>query len=155
MRARAAIYIIAAVILAAFFTANWALLSSPVSLNLVFAKAETPLAILLLLCVAAVFSLDFAVFAFDEHTWRAECRRLAAEGASARLRAERAEDEELRTQGLRVAMESEFVAVHAQLDRVLTSVQRLGNDTMEIPAPLAPPSTIEPELIPPRSARGG
>ena len=155
MRARVAIYIIAALMIGTFFIANWALLRSPVPLNLLFASVEMPLAILVLLCAGVVITLNLAGYAFAEHTWRAERRRLAEEVADARRRAERAEDEELRTQGLRVAMESEFVAVRAQLDRVLIGVQRLQNDTMEIPEP--PPRTIElePELIPPRSATRG
>ena len=154
MRVRVAIYIIVAVMIGAFLIANWALLKSPISLNLLFASVEMPLALLVLLCAGIVLSLDLAGYAFAEHSWRAERRRLTDEVAGARLRAERAEDEKFRTEGLRVAMEHEFVAVRAKLDRVLTGVQRLENDTMEISAP-SPPRTIEPELIPPRSATRG
>jgi hypothetical protein len=125
------IYIAAAVMVGAFFIANWALLRTPVSLNLLFARVATPLAILLLGCAGFVLLLDLAVYVFAEHRWRAK-------------------QEESRAQALQVAMEREFVAVRAQLDRVLTGVQRLENDTMQLPVTSTP--AIEPELIPPRSA---
>jgi hypothetical protein len=155
MRARAVIYIAVAVIVGAFFIANWALFSTPVSLNVLFARVETPLALLLLVCVGVVLLLDLTAYAFARHKWRAERRQLATEMAAARLRAERAEvraeEEESRTQALPATMEREFAAIRAQLDRVLAGVQRLTNDTTEIPIP-PPPRVIEPELIPPRSA---
>jgi len=150
VRTKVVIYLIAAVMVSAFFIANWALLSSPVSLNFLFARVEMPLALLLLLCAGVVLLLDLVVHASADHAWRAERRRLVTEVAGARMRAERAEVEESRSQGLQATLEREFSAVRAQLDRVLTGVQQLENDTMEVPLP--GPSAIEPELIPPRPA---
>jgi hypothetical protein len=139
---------IVAVVAAAFFIANWTILSSPVAVNLLLARVETPLAVLLLLCAGLVLLLDWVVHAFGEHSWRAERRQLLAELNSVRLRAEK--EEESRTQALRVSVEREFAAVRAQLDRVLMGVQMLENDTMDVSA--LPPPAVEPELIPPRSA---
>lgn len=153
MRARVVIYIIATVVIGAFLIANWALLSSPVSLSLLFARVEAPLAILLLLCAGVVLSLDLAVHALAEHAWRAERRQLMNEVAGARLRAERREEEQSLAQGLRATIEHEFSVVRTQLDRVVSGVQRLENDTMEVPLPPPAPRShaIEPELIPPRA----
>lgn len=152
MRVRAVIYVVAAVLVAAFFIANWSLVTSPVSLNVLFSRVETPLGVLLLLVAGLVLLLDLAIHTLTEHTWRGEKRQLAAEVE--RLRAARTQEEESRTQSLRAAMEREFAALHAKLERVGTGVQRLENDTMEAPPPAPPASAIEPELVPPRPAAG-
>lgn len=162
MKTKIVIYVIAGVVLGAFFIANWALLSSPVPLNLLFASVETPLAIVLLLLAGVVLAVDFTVHALAEHAWRVDRRKLMMARVTA-------EQNALHIQDLRPSMEREFAAIRAQLDRVLTGVQRLANDTMEVasltspapgsapahgPAPAQPPEA-EPELIPPRSGDSG
>jgi len=160
VKTKIVIYAIAAVVLGAFFIANWALLSSPVPLNLLFASVETPLAIVLLLLAGVVLAVDCAVHALAEHAWRVDRRKLMAARVTA-------EQNAIHIQDLRPSMEREFAAIRAQLDRVLTGVQRLANDTMEVatltaPAPAAGPApasaqgpATEPELIPPRSGDPG
>src|SRR5262249_20264053 len=140
-------YIVVAVVTVAFFIANWALLSAPVPINLLFARAETPLAVLLLLCAGVVLLLDLVIHTLGGHAWRHERRALRAQLDDVRSRAEN--EEESRIQVMRVPFEREFAVVRAQLDRVLAEVRRLDHDTVEIP-PLAAAPAIEPELIPPR-----
>ena len=151
-RVSAVIYVVAAVIVAAFCVANWALLKSLVSLNLLFAQVQTPVAVLLLLCTGVVLLFGLAVHASAEHGWRADRRKLTTEVE--RLRAQRTGEEDTRTQGLRATMEREFAAVRVQLERVVSAVQRLENDTVDAPAVPPSASDIDPELIPPRPAAG-
>ena len=148
MSAKGVIYILAAVVIAVLVVANWGLLAGPVELNLLIARFQAPLALLLVL-FAAILSLVFiSLQALREYAWRRERRSLASALEAARVLAEK--EEASRTGALKAALQSELAAIRAQLDRVLTlqtTPFERANDTL-------PPAALEPELVPPRESRG-
>jgi uncharacterized integral membrane protein len=146
MKAKGVIYILAATVIAALVVANWALLIGSVELNLLVARVQAPLALLLLLFAGIILLLDLSVHALREYAWMRERRTLARELEIARLRADK--EEESRTGALKITLQGELAAIRAQLDQLLaTQSARVEHAALSSPA-------IEPELIPPREPRG-
>jgi uncharacterized integral membrane protein len=148
MSAKGVIYILAAVVIAVLVAANWALLAGTVELNLLIARLQAPLALLLLLFGAILLLVALSVHALREYAWRRERRSLASQLEAARLVAEK--EEASRIDALKMTLQGELAAIRAQLERVLalqsTPFER-ANDTL-------PPEALEPQLIPPRESRG-
>lgn len=148
MSAKGVIYILAGIVLAVLVVANWSLLSGPVELNLLVARFQAPLALLLLLFAGIVLLGSLSVQALKEYAWRRERRTLASQLEAARLIAEK--EEASRTGALKATLQNELAAIRAQLDRVLarqgSSFER-ANDTL-------PSEALEPQLVPPRESNG-
>lgn len=148
MKAKGVIYILAAAVIVTFAVANWGILIGSVDLNLLFARVQAPLALLLLLFAGLILLLDLSVHAIREYSWTRERRTLARELEMARLRADK--EEESRTGALKVSIETQLAAIRTQLDRVLaTQATVLERATVARVA-----EDFEPELIPPRDSRG-
>ena len=143
MKVTGVIYVLAAAVIAAFAVANWALLMQPIEMNLLVARVQAPLAVLLLLLAGIILLLDFGMHALREHTWLRDRRALARNLEAARLRAEQEGD--ARTGALTSAIHKELTIIRAQLDRVLAA--QAGSFRQA-------PDAIEPELVPPRSPPG-
>jgi uncharacterized integral membrane protein len=155
MKATAVIYILAAIVIAVFVAANWGLLLGSVELNLLIARVQAPLALLLLLFAGFILLLDLGVHAFREYAWIRERRTLARELEIARLRADK--EEESRTGTLKLAFERELGVIRAQLDRVLATQSTLLSRAAIVesaPAVSSADEVYEPELIPPRGSAG-
>ncbi len=148
MRAKGVIYILAATVIALFVAANWPLLIGSVELNLLFVRAQAPLALLLLLFAGVILLLDLSVHALSQYGWIRERRALARELEIARVRADK--EEESRTGALKATLQSELSTIRAQLDRVLAQQAVV----LERAAPASPREEFEPELVPPRDTRG-
>jgi hypothetical protein len=143
------VYVVAALVIGAFFVANWAPLGSVTRINLLFSQVEAPVAFLLLLCIGVILVMNLIAHALSANAWRLERRKLVAELEATRARADR--EEESRTQALRVTLEREFSAVRSQLDRLLGGDAALvGRRPPEesLPAP-STQTSFEPELVPP------
>jgi uncharacterized integral membrane protein len=149
MGAKTIIYIVAAAVIAVLVAANWSLLAGAVELNLLLARVQAPLALLLLLFAGIILLLDLSVHALREYAWRRERRALVSDLEAARLLAEK--EEASRTGALKATLQSELATIRAQLDRVLatqtTVLERAG-------AAAQSSELIEPELVPPRESRG-
>lgn len=143
MTAKGVAYIVAAAVLGVFVLANWPLFATAVELNLLIARVQTPLIVLILLVAGMILLIDLAVHALSQRAWVREHRTLRKELEGARLRAEN--EEESRTGALRVTMERELAAIRAQLDQVIA-----GQSAVLGRAPIV--RATEPELIPPRVA---
>jgi uncharacterized integral membrane protein len=148
MSVKAVIYIVAAAVIAVLVVANWGLLIGTVELNLLVARVQAPLALLLLLFAGIILLLDLSVHAVREYAWRRERRELTNALDAARRVAEK--EEESRTGALKVAIQGELAAMRAQLDRLL-AMQASGLPTA---TPVPPSDALEPELIPPREPWG-
>jgi uncharacterized integral membrane protein len=148
MSAKGVIYILAAVLIAVLVVANWSLLVGSVELNLLIARFQAPLALLLLLFAAIILLVSLSVQTLREYAWRRERRTLASQLEAARLVAEK--EEASRTGALKAALQSELAAIRAQLDRVLAA----QTSAPERSSAIRPAEAIEPELVPPREARG-
>lgn len=158
MSAKGVIYILAAVVIAVLVVANWSLLSGTVELHLLIARFQAPLALLLLLFAAIMFLVSLSVQTLREYAWRRERRTLATALEEARLVAEK--EEASRTGALKAALQSELATIRAQLDRVLSmqastlQASTMQSSTLERATAIRPAETLEPELVPPREARG-
>ena len=153
MRAKGVIYVLIAAVIAVFVVANWGLLMGPVEMDLLVARVQAPLAVLILLFAGVILLLDLSVHALGEYAWMRDRRALARDLEAARLRADKVE--ESRTADLKRAVESELATIRAQLDRVLaTQSTLLGRVPVVAGAEIARPSgALEPELISPRDPR--
>jgi uncharacterized integral membrane protein len=174
MTAKGVGYIVAAVVLGVLLMANWTLFATPVELNLVAARVQTPLLVLMLIVVAVVALASLLMYASSRRAWTRERRTLRNELEAARVRAEN--EEESRIARLRANTDRELIAIRTQLAQLLDGqAALLGRpstnhvvdprtaetrviDTQVAEArpsesPADEPYTLAPELIPPRTAR--
>jgi uncharacterized integral membrane protein len=158
MKAKTIFYILAALLVGALVVANGSLFTTQVELNLLFIRMQAPLMVLMLLVVAVILLLDAGVHMMSRYTWNRERRTLKKDLEAALLRADREEESRMGT--LRVSMERELAAIHAQLSRLTEGQSALlrmtGNETL--PGLEATPEErrhFEPELISPRAGGNG
>jgi len=117
MTARGVAYIVAAVLLAVFLAANWTLFATPVELNLLAMRIQTPLLIVVLSIVAVIALISLIIQASGRRAWTRERRALKSEIEASHVRVENAE--ESRVANMRVSVERELAAVRAQLAQLL------------------------------------
>ena len=150
MNAKGVAYIVAAIVLGALVVANWTLFATSVELNLLAARIQAPLIIVMLLVAVLVSFVHLAVYALSRRAWVRERRALMKDLEAARTRAE--QGEETRIGALRVSLDRELAAIRARLDQVLEGQSALVGRPREVPR-VAEPLALEPELIPPRASR--
>ncbi len=75
MRAKGVIYVLIAAVIAVFVVANWGLLMGPVEMDLLVARVQAPLAVLILLFAGVILLLDLSVHALGEYAWMRDRRR--------------------------------------------------------------------------------
>jgi uncharacterized integral membrane protein len=119
VKPRTVLYIVALLLAGVFAIANWTLLAASVELNLLFAKLQAPLGILMLLLVALIVLFDLGVHAMTHRAWTRERRALAKDLEGLRLRADA--EEQSRIAALRSAMERELAAIRGQLDQLIAA----------------------------------
>jgi len=158
MNAKGVAYIVAAVVLGALVVANWTLFATSVEVNLLAARMQAPLVIVILLIAAVVSLVHLAVYASSRRAWTRERRTLTKDLEAARTRAEQEEDN--RIGALRVSLDRELAAIRARLDQLLdgqsAALGRAREPRIAEPRPLEPElkhRALEPQLIPPRASR--
>jgi hypothetical protein len=117
MTFRGVAYIVAAVVLTVLLAANWTLFAARVELNLLVARVQTPLLVLMLIVVAVIALIGLALHASSRRAWTRERRTLRSEMEAARVRADDAE--ESRIAALRTSLERDLAELRAQLAQVL------------------------------------
>jgi uncharacterized integral membrane protein len=140
MRVRTALLLVILVALGIFAALNWTVMTTPTPLNLVFARIEAPLGVILLVATAGVTVLYAIFLTWIETGALLETRRLARELQAQRQLADSAEASrftELKAhlQGelatLRATSESAARGVIARVDsaeeRLRGDVERAGN----------------------------
>jgi uncharacterized integral membrane protein len=140
MRARTALMLVILVALGIFAALNWAVFTAPTALNLVFARVEAPLGVVMLAITVAVTLLYVVFLAWLETAALLEARRSAREIHAQRELAQHAEASrytELKAfistelGELRTARESRALELSSRLDRVETElradIERAGN----------------------------
>jgi uncharacterized integral membrane protein len=140
MRARTALMLVILVTLGIFAALNWAVFTAPTALNLVFARVEAPLGVVMLAITVAVTLLYVVFLAWLETAALLEARRSAREIHAQRELAQHAEASrytELKAfistelGELRTAQESRALELSSRLDRVETElradIERAGN----------------------------
>lgn len=111
MRARTAFVLLILATLGVFAALNWPVFSAPTTLNLVFARVDAPLGIIMLAVTAAVTVLYAVLVAWRETSALLENRRYARELEAQRQLAESAEAS--RYTQLRVFLEGELATLRA------------------------------------------
>ncbi|HTT02714.1 MAG TPA: hypothetical protein VMG11_11575 [Steroidobacteraceae bacterium] len=119
MKPRTIANIAVLIIVLAFLIANWRVITMSTELNLLFARLQAPLGVLILIVGAAIFAVEFIVHALSRRTWSRERLGLARELEALRLRAD--EVEGARIKELRDQIERETAVIRAQLERLLAS----------------------------------
>ncbi len=140
MRVRTALMLVILVALGIFAALNWAVFTAPTALNLVFARVEAPLGVVMLAITVAVTLLYVVFLAWLETAALLEARRSAREIHAQRELAQHAEASrytELKAfistelGELRTARESRALELSSRLDRVETElradIERAGN----------------------------
>lgn len=140
MRARTALLLVVLVALGLFAALNWAVFTAPTDLNLLFARVQAPLGVILLVVIVAVTLLYAALLVWLETAARREARRAARELEAQRRLAQEAEASrftELKAfltaelGELRALPEATARDLTARLERVETAlrgdVERAGN----------------------------
>lgn len=114
MRARAAVYAIAFVLIAAFAIANWPALTTPVEVNFLITRAFVPGAVLMLVLLGLIALIDWTVHAVHHSEWRRQRRVMEAE--IQRLRIDAGKEGDVRYDNLRTLIERESARIHERLD---------------------------------------
>jgi uncharacterized integral membrane protein len=140
MRARTALMLVILVALGIFAALNWAVFTAPTALNLVFARVEAPLGVVMLAITVAVTLLYVVFLVWFETAALMEARRSAREIHAQRELAQNAEASrytELKAfvstelGELRTARETWAQELSGRLDRVETElrvdIERAGN----------------------------
>lgn len=157
MTFRGVAYIVAAVVLSVLLVANWTLFAASVELNLLVARVQTPLLVLMLIVVAVSALVALAFHASSRLVWTRERRALRSEVEAARARAEN--EEESRIASLRANVERDLAAIRGQLAEVLDGqAALLGRpsanhvvDPRPIEARPIDPKSVEPRPVDPHS----
>jgi len=119
MKARTIANVIVLLIILAFLIANWRVIATPTELNLLFARINAPLGVLIVIIAAAILAVDLIVHALSRRTWSRERLGLARELEALRMRAD--EVEGARIKELHDQIERETAIIRAQLERLLAS----------------------------------
>ncbi len=120
MKPRTVTYIIVLLILLVFVLANWAVITRPTQINLLVARVDAPLGILLLLIAGVILAIDAIVHALSRHAWTKERRSLTEQLERQRARADEAEAS--RIQALHELVERETAMIRVQLDRIMNAI---------------------------------
>ena len=72
MKPRSIVYVVALLIIGIFLLANWATLNQTTEINLLFARTQAPLGVVLLIIVAAILLIDFVLHAMSWRAWTRE-----------------------------------------------------------------------------------
>lgn len=117
MKPRTVLYIVALIFILIFTLANWTVIASRTEFNLLVAKVNAPLGVLVALLAGIVFVIDSIWHALHRSAWTRERRLLLQENGQLRLRAEQVELSRIKE--LRDFVEHETAAIRSQLDRLL------------------------------------
>ncbi len=117
MRPRNVLFIVLALLLLVIVLINWSVVSQSTELNLIVAKVNAPLGVLLVLIAAAILAVDFTVHSLNRLSWARERRELTAQIERQRVLADQAEESRIRA--LTEKLEQETAGIHAKLDRLL------------------------------------
>ncbi len=96
MRPRNVLFIVLALLLLVIVLINWSVVSQSTELNLIVAKVNAPLGVLLVLIAAAILAVDFTVHSLNRLRWARERRELTAQIERQRVLADQAEESRIR-----------------------------------------------------------
>lgn len=117
MSIRGSVYALITALIVVFTLANWSVVTQLTTLNLLVARIEAPLGVVMLLATLAVIGIDVILLQVQRIAWRREQRALRRELERQRALAESAEASRL--DALHAFVASETAGLRAQLERLL------------------------------------
>ena len=121
MKPRTVLYIVITVLLLVLVLINWPVIAQSTELNLIFARVQAPLGVLILLIAGSILAIGFITSSLNQLNWTRERRELSTQLEQQRLRADQMEESRIRE--LRETVERETAALRAQLDRMAAFLQ--------------------------------
>ena len=116
MTVRGLLYALILAIIAVFTLANWSVITQHTTLNLLVARIEAPLGIVMLLVVLAVLAIDIIMLQAQRMAWHKQERALQRELERQRALAENAETS--RIDALHAFVAGEVATLRDQLERL-------------------------------------
>ena len=120
MSFRGVVYVLIALLVTVFTAANWSVITQATTLNLLIARIDAPLGIVMLLAILAVMAVSFLLLELQRIGWNRKQEALQQELDRQRKLAEDAEASRLTA--LQTLLENEAASIHDRLDQILDRV---------------------------------
>jgi uncharacterized integral membrane protein len=120
MTIRGFVYIVIALLIAVFTVANWSVITQATTLNLLVARIDAPLGIVMLLAIVFVMAVGLLLIELQRLSWSRQQQSLQREVDRQRKLAEDAEASRLAD--LRMLVQTEASTLRDKLDQVLERV---------------------------------
>jgi uncharacterized integral membrane protein len=120
MTIRGFVYIVIALLIAVFTVANWSVITQATALNLLVARIDAPLGIVMLLAIVFVMAVGLLLIELQRLSWNRQQQSLQREVDRQRKLAEDAEASRLAD--LRMLVQTEASTLRDKLDQVLERV---------------------------------
>ena len=117
MTIRGFVYIVIALLIAVFTVANWSVITQATTLNLLVARIDAPLGIVMLLAIVFVMAVGLLLIELQRLSWSRQQQSLQREVDRQRKLAEDAEASRLAD--LRMLVQTEASTLRDKLDQVL------------------------------------
>jgi uncharacterized integral membrane protein len=117
MTIRGFVYTLIALLVAAFTLANWSVIIQATTLNLLVARIDAPLGIVMLLAILVVMAIGLVLLETQRLGWNRQQQTLQRDLDRQRQLAEEAEASRLAE--LRTLLEDETASIRDKLDRIL------------------------------------
>jgi uncharacterized integral membrane protein len=117
MTIRGFVYTLVALLVAAFTLANWSVIIQATTLNLLVARIDAPLGIVMLLAILVVMAIGLVLLETQRLGWNRQQQTLQRNLDRQRQLAEEAEASRLAE--LRTLLEDETASIRDKLDRIL------------------------------------
>ena len=117
MTIRGFVYVVIALLVAIFTVANWAVITQATALNLLVARIDAPLGIVMLLGILVVMAVGLLLLELQRIGWNRQQQTLQRELDRQRKLAEEAEASRLAE--LRALLQSEAASIRERLDQIV------------------------------------
>ena len=122
MTIRGFVYTLIILLIAVFTVANWSVITQPTALNLLVARIDAPLGIVMLLAILVVLAVGFLLLELQRISWNRQQKALQRELDRQRQLAEDAEASRLAA--LQTLLTSEVASIRDRLDQILERTTR-------------------------------
>jgi uncharacterized integral membrane protein len=116
MTIRGFVYTLIVLLIGVFTVANWAVIMQPTALNLLVARIDAPLGVVMLLAIVVVLAIGFLLLELQRISWNRQRQTLQRELDRQRTLAEDAEASRLAE--LRALVQSEASSIRERLDQL-------------------------------------
>jgi uncharacterized integral membrane protein len=122
MTVRGFVYTLIVLLIAVFTVANWSVITQPTALNLLVARIDAPLGVVMLLAILVVLAIGFLLLELQRLSWNRQQKALQRELDRQRQLAEDAEASRLAA--LQTLLTNEVASIRDRLDQILERMAR-------------------------------